>query len=557
MSKLAVEDVLVQLYDKAQVKLIRTILRKAQHGNATTYERSLLKQIKEQIAQLQQQSNKLAQKLVQENYATGLQQLVADLSIDKSAPAAYNMMSKLNTNQINIIADNLVHALNGASNTVARRCNDVIRQAALQATAQKLATGQTVREMQKNLKKLLYNQNVTAVRYANGTEQSIRNYTQMVARTTTAETQNTAQLVQGNAWGYDLVRMTSHYPTCSVCAMYQGRVYATTKEAANGKYKDKNGNPLRFAYLYDTVLEKGYNTVHPNCRHRFAVLPANAYTLDELAKFSRQSMQPFNGNSRSDEERKAYSAEQAVKRKRNKSLRKYKDVKKHLPDQAPKSFAGWQRMKATKSQKYQDLMDDYNKIKKIVASGSDSGIIKEESKKPITIITDNAINKLPCISISSYTKEQCEFIQQQHKSLLKYAKENNNSKEVAFVFYDNFIKKLSLKGTDKSIGFGSSLYGKGNNLFIMHNHPRNSSYSYDDMIEFIGNSSIKTLSIVKNNGNVEVLTKLCECDRLKMIKELERLKSKNVKIGNDSEYTKFIKGFLNKYSEKGVLAWQN
>ncbi len=79
----------------------------------------------------------------------------------------------------------------------------------------------------------------------------------MAVRTATTETQNTAQLVQGREWGYDLVRMTSHYPTCEVCAMYQGRVYAVTKEAANGKYKDKDGNPLRFSYLYDTVLTEG------------------------------------------------------------------------------------------------------------------------------------------------------------------------------------------------------------------------------------------------------------------------------------------------------------
>lgn len=366
---------MVQLYDKAQLTLIRTIRRKAQAGDATTYERSLLRQVDKQIKQLQQQSNLLAQKMVQENYETGLQQLIDDLSIDNSAPAAYNMMSTLNTNQINIIADNLVHTLNGAINTVARRCNDVIRQAALQATAQKLTTGQTVREMKKSLECTLQRSNITAITYANGTEQNISNYAKMVARTTTAETQNTAQLVQGNAWGYDLVRMTSHYPTCEVCAIYQGRVYATTKEAANGKYKDKNGNPLRFAYLYDTVLEKGYNTVHPNCRHRFAILPSNAYTLDELVQFSRQSMQEFS-DTRSNQERKDYAKEQAIKRKRNGSLRQYNDIKRYLPDTAPKSFAGWQRMKASKSQNYKDLMEDYRSVKKTVVKSSDDGIIK-------------------------------------------------------------------------------------------------------------------------------------------------------------------------------------
>lgn len=342
------------LYDKAQIKLIRTIKQKVKYGNATTYERSLLKQINKQLEKLKLSSQGIVQKLVKDNYKSGLQKLIDNLGTDN----IYNTMSGLNTKQINIIVDNTIHDLNNAINIVGRRCSDYIRHAALSATANKLTTGQTVNEMQKELERNLKHNNITAVPYANKTEHSITDYTKMVARTTTAETQNTAQLVQGAAWGYDLVRMTSHTPTCEVCAMYQGRVYATTKEAANGKYKGKNGETLRFAYLYDTVLINGYNTVHPNCRHRFAVFPPNAYTIEELTEFSRQSMQPFS-DTRSDTERRAYAREQAVKRKRNESLRQYKDVKKHLPDQAPKSFAGWQRMKAARSQKYQDLMSDF------------------------------------------------------------------------------------------------------------------------------------------------------------------------------------------------------
>lgn len=248
--------------------------------------------------------------------------------------------------------------------TVGRRTQDYIRQAALQATAKKLTTGQTVRQMQQDLQNKLVDSKITSVAYANGTEHNIKDYAAMVARTTTAETQNTAQVVQGNAWGYDLVRMTSHYPTCEVCAMYQGRVYALTKEAANGKYKGKNGKPLRFAYLYDTALVDGYNTIHPNCRHRFAIFPANAYTKDELAEFSRQSMQPF-ADLRSDTERKAYAREQAVKRKKGASRRQYEEIKQYLPEQVPKTFAAWQRMKHTKSQRYIDLVSDYRSIKKI------------------------------------------------------------------------------------------------------------------------------------------------------------------------------------------------
>ena len=200
----------------------------------------------------------------------------------------------------------------------------------------------------------------------------------MAVRTATTETQNTAQLVQGREWGYDLVRMTSHYPTCEVCAMYQGRVYAVTKEAANGKYKDKDGNPLRFSYLYDTVLTEGYDTVHPNCRHRFSIFSPRAYTLDELTEFSRRSTQHF-ADTRSDAERKAYAKEQAIKRKRNASRRQYEKIKSCFPNDAPKTFAAWQRMKSANSQKYRDLMENYRTLNKLVANQEKGSIIKINS----------------------------------------------------------------------------------------------------------------------------------------------------------------------------------
>jgi len=62
-----------------------------------------------------------------------------------------------------------------------------------------------------------------------------------------------------------------------------------------------------------------------------------------------------------------------------------------------------------------------------------SGIIKENSKKAITLVTDTSIERVPNIKISGYTDEQCSVIQQQHRELLKYSRDNNKNKEVAFV----------------------------------------------------------------------------------------------------------------------------
>lgn len=191
-----------------------------------------------------------------------------------------------------------------------------------------------------------------------------------------------------------------------------------------------------------------------------------------------------------------------------------------------------------------------------VAKSGKSGIIKEKSKKPITPITDKAISRIPKVDIEGYTEEQCLEIQKQHKELLKFSKEQNDNKEVAFVLKNDVSKMITepIKGTDEKIDFGSALQGK--DLFVMHNHPRNSSYSLNDIIEFIKNDSIKTFTIVKNDGNIEVLTKLKGYDRLSLLTELQRMGKKRIKTGSDSEYRKVIDKFLSKHQEGGLFEWK-
>lgn len=191
-----------------------------------------------------------------------------------------------------------------------------------------------------------------------------------------------------------------------------------------------------------------------------------------------------------------------------------------------------------------------------VAKSGKSGIIKEKSKKPITPITDKAISRIPKVDIEGYTEEQYLEIQKQHKELLKFSKEQNENKEVAFVLKNDVSKMITepIKGTDEKIDFGSSLQGK--DLFVMHNHPRNSSYSLNDIIEFIKNDSIKTFTIVKNDGNIEALTKLKGYDRLSLLTELQRMGKKRIKTGSDSEYRKVIDKFLSKHQEGGLFEWK-
>ena len=356
---------LIKLYEETQKRLVKIINKKASHGSTALYERRVLKQVTSELRRLKKATPEIVRQMVLRGYQTGLESAVEDiLRSNIDSPPAYNLFSRINTMQINLIIQNTVDSLTKAVNIVGRRYEDELRQAGLRAAALKGATGGTVRDMQKDLKKRLLGLDLRqpdgrlGVRYKNGKIVSIDTYAKMVARTTPAEAQNKAKLIQGEQWGYDLVRCTTHSPTCEICSRYQGRVYALTREAANGKYKGPAGNPLRFPLLYETALVKGYETIHPNCRHRFTILPARAYSLKELAEMSQRSMAPFVDN-RSDEERKAYAKEQAVNRARNVDLREWKRLQTVLPESAPSTFSGFRSMKRANSQRYQNLKADY------------------------------------------------------------------------------------------------------------------------------------------------------------------------------------------------------
>lgn len=543
---------LIETYQKAQKKLVEIIQRKQAHGSVTSYERSLLRQIQKELKKLKKSSKALVEQLIKENYKTGLQNLIDDLLKDNTAPRLFNMFSKLNISQIELITQNANIDLNKAINIVGRRVQDAVREAGVEATAEKLTTGQTVREMQKNLEKKLEQQNLTAVEYANGTKMLIEKYAETVARSTTAETQNKAKVIQGQDWGYNLVRFTEHSPTCEVCSMYQGRVYALTKEAANGKYKGSKGQALHFLYLYDTALISGYSTIHPNCRHRLSVLPAGAYTAAEMEEFSRKSMQPFE-DMRSDKERKAYAQEQAVKRKRNESRKQYEKIKVALPNEAPKTFAAFVKMKAAKSERYKELLKDYRTVMGI-AKQQESGIINDSNSNYYTI-TDKAINSVPLVKVDGFTDEQNYLLQEAHKQLLQKAKTEKLGVEMSAV-YDMDMKQIGKTRTEHNVG-RVGIDNPSEPYIGIHNHGSDETFSISDIEGFIRRNNMRMLTVVGSKGSIYILKKSDKCDIIVFFDHLSS--EKEIPIFKGNTYNEILKSktFISDLNPEETVALKN
>ena len=96
----------------------------------------------------------------------------------------------------------------------------------------------------------------------------------------------------------DLVQFSTHYTCCPVCGTYcEGRVYTTNKNRSD------------YPYLYDIPgFKKGYNQIHPLCRHRItAFYEEYSDNVEEVKKHSNNLT-----DTRTEAQKKQYDNEQKI-----------------------------------------------------------------------------------------------------------------------------------------------------------------------------------------------------------------------------------------------------
>ena len=447
---------------------------------------------------------------------------------------------KVNDRKLDALIKSTTDDLKRAETAALRMSNDKYRKAIFNAQVA-MNTGAVTYEKAVDMAcKDMLNAGLNCVEYKNGARHTLSDYADMAVKTANKRAYLRGEGEKRAEWGVSLVVVNSRQGGCPDCAKYIGKVFIDDVYS-NGKKSDGNYP------LLSTAIENGL--FHPRCKDSTSTYYPELDDLD--APLSEDEIKELD-RQRGIEEKQQYAQRQAERFDRRAEYSLDEDNKRIAQTRADE----WHDRANTLEEKAKKA-GNVNKITaESVAKSGKSGIIKEKSKKPITPITDKAISRIPKVDIEGYTEEQCLEIQKQHKELLKFSKEQNENKEVAFVLKNDVSKMITepIKGTDEKIDFGSALQGK--DLFVMHNHPRNSSYSLNDIIEFIKNDSIKTFTIVKNDGNIEVLTKLKGYDRLSLLTELQRMGKKRIKTGSDSEYRKVIDKFLSKHQEGGLFEWK-
>ena len=376
-----------------------------------------------------------------------------------------------------------------------------------------------------------------------GREWSPEAYVNMDIRATVKNTALEAQFSTMDSLGQDVFEVSSHPGSRPKCRPWQGKLIS--RSGRTTEITDINGRKHKVIPLSQTSFGEPDGLFGINCGHRPRGVSDGLF---------RKSSVEYD-----DEEDKALYHKVCKQRELERKVRKSKTEADMLEAAGDTEGAKEVRRKMAEQNKALKSYCDSNGLKyrsdrvRTYGSVNNGGKLRESgSKKPITAITDETVAKVPKVTPKTYSDDICEKIHQEHQKLLKTSMMENGSKEVAFILNSDMTGKRVLHGTDDKIEFGA-FYGK--DLFLMHNHPRNNSFSIDDVVEFFGENSLKSMSVVKNNGKIEVLTKLTEYDRIDLIRELDRMVRKQIKTGSDAEYRAVVNKFLNKYIDMGVIEW--
>ena len=353
---------LIREYRKAQTTIIQDIVRLSQQKFPTqaAYKNALLQQINQKLAALQGVSTKWVEANIPIAYQEGLER--ANLAVLKQyqeagvpPPIFPDQFAIVHQEAILSLVNGTIESFDGLILYTGRKAEDVISTAVEEIITQKIITGETVKQTQLRVMEALKDEGLTAVQFPNGRSMRLDAYGSLVARSTTAEATNQASMRQSLEVGGDLVKMTSHVPTCPICYPLQGRVYSITGQ-------NTNYPKLEVAY------SSGYANIHPNCKHRINPYIPALKTPAELKKDLEFSNRPIDVEDMS-------KAEQAIF---NKQLEAYNEIQKdnsqtlynrklwerylsRMGNEAPQSFSAFMRVK-NDEESWKNLQSQYRTI---------------------------------------------------------------------------------------------------------------------------------------------------------------------------------------------------
>ena len=244
---------MLKVYER-QEKIIKALLEEAiKKGNNQVALKKLYNEIQTSNNELKKYFKNYVQirlSLIYEQSARQIEQVIKAFEIKHDKVSSFN---RLDERTINILAKNTYESLNSINTVIGRKSQDFLRELGLRQSQGIIFGTDSWQKVAKNMTDELKKEGYFFIKYKDGSKHSAKEYSRMVARTTSAEANRAGVRDRMQEWGYDLVVINgiSKNPD-SPCIPYQGKTLSLSGKT-EGYIKEA-----------DAVAA---GLFHPNCIH--------------------------------------------------------------------------------------------------------------------------------------------------------------------------------------------------------------------------------------------------------------------------------------------------
>ena len=387
-----------------------------------------------------------------------------------------------NQKRLDALMNAVEHDMKTAQTAVLRYANDKYRQIIFQSQIAASSGALTYDKAVDMATSDFLKNGLNCITYSNGAVHNIVSYADMAVRTASKRAYLMGEGQKRQEWGISTVILNKRFNACPLCMPFEGKV------------------------LIDDVWSGGSAKDGPYPTY-----------------FEGISSKP---ESRYYEEKPVIKERQLIENKLNHAKRQAKSYNRLAKNSLDVENQEVYRARATewrgKVKQYREQLNSFEE-----AHGLElKDVLKQAKKHDLKVnITPQAIEKVPLVNIPTLSDVENRNIQLMHKQLLEDAMKNNYSNEVAYILSKNGVSKVY--GTENTVDFAKShetdlllKLSPERSLDVLHNHPKGSTFSFDDIVFFVNTDSVRSLTIVTNQGKVMYLTKTKSIDATEVNKAI-------------------------------------
>lgn len=414
-----------------------------------------------------------------------------------------------NQKRLDALMNAVEHDMKTAQTAVLRYANDQYRKIIFQSQVAASSGALTYEKAVDMATSDFLKKGINCITYSNGAVHNIVSYADMAVRTASKRAYLMGEGQKRQEWGVSTVILNKRFNACPLCMPFEGKVLIDDVWSG-GSSKD---GPYP---LMSSAMAAGL--YHPNCKDKHSTY------------FEGISSKP---ESRYYEEKPIIKERQLIENKLNHAKRQAKSYNRLAKNSLDAENQETYRARATEwSGKVKEYREQLNAFEE--AHGFElKDVLKQARKHDFKVnITPQAIEKVPLVNIPALSDVENRNIQLMHKQLLEDAMKNNHSNEVAYILFKNGVSKVY--GTENTVDFAKShetdlllKLSPERSLDVLHNHPKGSTFSMEDIDFFVRTNSVRSLTIVTNQGKVMYLIKTKKVSIQKMVESLYNLTYSN------------------------------